>query len=74
MKYRYILMDLDGTLTEPGEGITNSVKYALEKYNIHVKENSELYKFIGPPLKDSFMDYYGFDENKALEAVKYYRE
>ena len=69
-----ILFDLDGTLTDPGEGITNSVAYALKKYNIEVSDRSELYKFIGPPLKDSFMKYYGFDEAKAEEAIAYYRE
>lgn len=69
-----VLFDLDGTLTDPGEGITNSVAYALRKYGIEVSDRSELYKFIGPPLKDSFMKYYGFDEDKALQAVEYYRE
>lgn len=69
-----VLFDLDGTLTDPGEGITNSVAYALRKYGIEVSDRSELYKFIGPPLKDSFMKYYDFDEDKAEEAIAYYRE
>lgn len=69
-----ILFDLDGTLTDPGEGITNSVAYALDKYGIDVQDKRELYKFIGPPLVDSFMKYYGFDADKALQAVEYYRE
>ena len=72
--YDTILFDLDGTLTDPGEGITNSVAYALKKYDIEVSDRSELYKFIGPPLKDSFMKYYGFDEAKAEEAIACYRE
>ena len=72
--YDTILFDLDGTLTDPGEGITNSVAYALKKYDIEVSDRSELYKFIGPPLKDSFMKYYGFSEDKAEEAITYYRE
>ena len=72
--YETILFDLDGTLTDPGEGITNSVAYALKKYDIEVSDRSELYKFIGPPLKDSFMKYYGFSEAKAEEAIAYYRE
>ncbi|MGN0161270.1 MAG: HAD family hydrolase [Lachnospiraceae bacterium] len=74
MKYKYLFFDLDGTLTDPGIGITNSIMYALEKYNIHVKERSVLYPFIGPPLVESFMKYYGFDEDTAVQAVKYYRE
>ncbi|MBO5936958.1 MAG: HAD family hydrolase [Clostridia bacterium] len=69
-----ILFDLDGTLTDPGEGITNSVAYALKKYGIEVADRRELYKFIGPPLKDSFMKYYGFCEDKAEQAIAYYRE
>ena len=72
--YETILFDLDGTLTDPGEGITNSVAYALKKYDIEVSDRSELYKFIGPPLKDSFMKYYGFSEEKAEQAIAYYRE
>lgn len=72
--YKYILFDLDGTLTNSKEGITKSVKYALNKFNIPVTDLNSLEKFIGPPLKDSFMEYYNFDENKAEEAVKYYRE
>lgn len=72
--YRYIFFDLDGTLTDPGEGITKSVAYALDKFGIHVEDRSSLNKFIGPPLKDSFMAYYGFSEEDAQKAVEYYRE
>ena len=53
--YDVILFDLDGTLTDPGEGITNSVAYALRKFGIEVPDRRELYKFIGPPLYVSFM-------------------
>lgn len=73
-EYNYILFDLDGTLTEPAEGITNSVKYALEKYGILEVTTEELLKFIGPPLQDSFMEYYHFSEEDAIKAVGYYRE
>lgn len=72
--YSYILFDLDGTLTNPGEGITNSVAYALKKYGIEVEDKTSLYKFIGPPLKCSFEKYYGFSEDDSLKAVEYYRE
>lgn len=72
--YNTILFDLDGTLTDPGIGITNSVAYALNKYNIQVKDRSELYKFIGPPLHESFENFYGFSKEEALKAVEYYRE
>ncbi len=72
--YNNILFDLDGTLTDPGLGITNSVAYALKKFNITVSDRTELYKFIGPPLQNSFKQFYGFDENETIEAVEYYRE
>lgn len=73
-QYQYIFFDLDGTLTEPKVGITKSVAYALEYYGIHVEDLDTLCPFIGPPLKDSFMKYYGFDDAKAEEAVEKYRE
>lgn len=72
--YDVILFDLDGTLTDPGEGITNSVAHALKRLGIPVPERRALYKFIGPPLYASFMDFYGLDRQKALEAVEFYRE
>ena len=72
--YNTILFDLDGTLTDPGIGITNSVAYALSKWNIEVTDRSELYKFIGPPLLDSFAGYYGFSEEDCQKALTYYRE
>lgn len=72
--YRSILFDLDGTLTDPGAGITKSVNYALESFGIHTDNLNKLCKFIGPPLKDSFMEYYGFTEEQALIAVEKYRE
>lgn len=68
-----ILFDLDGTLTDPAVGITNAVKYALDKYGIE-ESFDNLLKFIGPPLVDSFIEYYHFDETKANEADVYYRE
>ena len=71
---RYVLFDLDGTLTEPSEGITNSVKYALAKFGISVSDKSELYKFIGPPLYDSFVNFYGFSHDHANLAVAYYKD
>ena len=72
--YKYIFFDLDGTLTDPGEGITNSVAHALTRFGIEVPERAELYKFIGPPLKDSFAKYYGMSPSECVKALKYYRE
>lgn len=72
--YNTVLFDLDGTLTNPGRGITNSVAYALNKFGIETEDKKEFYKFIGPPLLDSFMKYYGFSEEEAETAIAYYRE
>lgn len=72
--YNTILFDLDGTLTDPGLGITKSVSYALDKFGIQITDLATLYKFIGPPLMDSFMDFYGFSKNDAKLAITYYRE
>ena len=73
-KYNVILFDLDGTLTDPGLGITNSVAYALEKKNIKVSDRTTLYKFIGPPLQDSFSQFYGFSQDECMTAIEDYRE
>lgn len=74
MRYEYILFDLDGTVTDSALGITNSVMYALNKYGIAVNERSELNRFVGPPLHDSFKNFYGFSNEEANIAVEYYRE
>ena len=71
--YRHIFFDLDGTLTDPFMGITRSAQYALSKYGIHA-ELTDLKRFIGPPLIDSFCEYYGLTEAQAKQAVEYYRE
>ena len=71
---RYILFDLDGTVTDPELRITLSVAYALKHFGIEVEDVSSLRKFIGPPLHDSFIDFYGFSKENAMEAVDKYRE
>ena len=71
--YRYVLFDLDGTLTDPGEGITNSVMYALKQFGIEETDRTKLYCFIGPPLVETFMEKYGFSEEEAHEATRQYR-
>lgn len=70
----YILIDLDGTLTNPKEGITKSVQYAMRSMNIFIDDLDSLTKHIGPPLRDGFVEYYGFTEEEAEQAVEKYRE
>lgn len=70
----YLLFDLDGTLTDPKEGITTCVQYALKSFGIDEPDLDKLEPFIGPPLKESFMEYYHFTQEQALEAVDKYRE
>jgi len=72
--YKYLLFDLDGTLTNPEIGITSSVMYALEKFDIKVENRKELHPFIGPPLSYSFQTFYGLSKEDSELAVKYYRE
>lgn len=72
--YDYFLFDLDGTLIDSGEGVTNAVGYALNKMGIEVPDRSELYKFIGPPLYDSFREFYGMNPEEVKKAIEYYRE
>lgn len=73
-KYDVILFDLDGTLTDSAEGIMNCAEYALNAMGITEPDRSRLLRFIGPPLVDSFMDFYGMSREDALKAVALYRE
>jgi len=72
--YKYLLFDLDGTLTDSKLGITNSVVYALTKMGFDKIEYEELIKFIGPPMKETFREYYKFTEDETEKAIGYYRE
>lgn len=69
-----ILFDLDGTLTESGEGIMKSVQYALEKLGIAEENLDNLRCFVGPPLEESFQKFRGLNEEQTRQGVAYYRE
>lgn len=72
--YTTFLFDLDGTLTDPKEGIINSVLFALRKMGIDEPNQKELESFIGPPIQHSFANRYGMTEEQVEEAVAYFRE
>ena len=73
MKYKNILFDLDGTLTDSGEGIMNSGRYAFEQLKLKVPDTRELRKMVGPPLGTSFLQL-GVPENQIEEAIRLYRD
>jgi len=72
--YKYIIFDLDGTITDPRVGITKSIDYALSYYGIKTENLDSLCKYIGPPLLNSFQEDYGFSEEQAKIAILKYRE
>ena len=67
-----ILFDLDGTLTDSGEGIINCAKFALEHYGLPIPTEAELRTFVGPPLHDSFIRF-GIPAEEVDNAIKIYR-
>jgi phosphoglycolate phosphatase len=69
-----LLFDLDGTLTNPQEGITKCVQHALRAFGIEEPDLEKLIPFIGPPLIQSFMEFYNMSEGDARKAVSVYRE
>lgn len=74
MKYKIALFDLDGTITDSGPGIVNSIRYALEKYRLPVPDEEILRTFVGPPLKEQFQAVCGLDEAESVRMVEAYRE
>lgn len=74
MAFDYILFDLDGTLTDPYVGITESVKYALNFFGKPIPDDEALKQYIGPPLIWSFKELAGITGDDTVKAVKKYRE
>ena len=74
MNKEYLFFDLDGTLTDPKTGITKSVQYSLKAFGIDIANPDELVPFIGPPLRDSYKNFYGLSDVDAEKAVAKYRE
>lgn len=74
MKFDTILFDVDGTVLDTCEGITNGVAYGVKKCGLTPLDFETRKKFIGPPLRGSFMKYCGVSEEGAEEVLKAYRE
>ena len=72
--FSYYFFDLDGTLTNPAQGITNSFKHAFKELGLEIPSYETLCTFIGPPLVSTFKNYCGFNDEQAQDAVKKYRE
>ncbi|MDH3451698.1 MAG: HAD hydrolase-like protein [Gammaproteobacteria bacterium] len=69
----HLLFDLDGTLSDPGVGITRSIQYALEKLGYEPPPGETLLRYIGPPLHDAFVELLG-SQRAAAGAIVHYRE
>ena len=74
MAWRHILFDLDGTLTDSAPGITNAIIYARKKWGLTPGVNADYYKFIGPPMPQSFEQFWGFSHEDAVRFLDDYRE
>lgn len=74
MRWEHIFFDLDGTLTDPAPGITNAIIYGRKKWGLPCGPNEEYLKFIGPPMPQSYVDFWGMSPEEATEFLKAYRE
>lgn len=71
---KYVLFDLDGTISDSAPGIVKSVAYALDKLGVKYESPEALRRFVGPPLREEFMKYCGFGLDEGNRAVDLYRE
>lgn len=74
MKYHTVLFDLDGTITDSGQGIMNAIRYAVDKAGLEEVSEDVLRTFIGPPLREQFMKIFDLSGNEGKTMVGYYRE
>lgn len=74
MKYKYILMDMDGMICDSARGILTSLKYALDSLRIETPDLSGFTQFLGPPIRDSFRKHFNLEGEQLEEAVAKYRE
>ena len=73
-RIKNVLFDLDGTLTDPAEGITNALMHAQRRLGRKVSPREDLFVFIGPPLIETFMSEWGLSREESEQALVYYRE
>ncbi len=73
-KYKVILFDLDGTLTNPEAGLVSGFEYAFKKLNINYGERESLKRFIGPPLHLEWQKEFGFTPEQSAKAIEKFRE
>lgn len=73
LNYDYIFFDLDGTLSDSAPGIVNSVVYALTEMGTEITDRQQLKKFVGPPLPESFSQYFGYTPEQITQAVTHFR-
>ena len=74
MRWDYLFFDLDGTLTDPAEGICGCIRYALKKDGRPVGPPESYHRWIGPPLEYSFREFAGANDEDTPRLVSYYRE
>ncbi len=71
---KYVVFDLDGTLTDSSEGIMNAFRITIEKAGLEVPSDADLYSFIGPPVVDTFVDFFGMDFESAKSWTEVFRD
>lgn len=72
--YKAVFIDLDGTITESGEGCMNAVRYMFDKAGYEERDETRIRAFVGPPIKLHLINAYGFSEEEATKIYAYYRE
>lgn len=73
-RYPHVVFDLDGTLSDPREGIFNAYQYTATRMGLEIPPAGQLNALIGPPLQKGFMDVFGLSGDRLMEGVKHFRE
>ena len=73
-EYKAVFIDLDGTITESGQGCMNAVRYMFDKVGYEENDEARIRSFVGPPIKKHLIDAFGFSEERAAATYAYYRE